>query len=44
MHLRPSLLLLVLLVALSACRTMEGFGEDLSHLGDKISSKARQKG
>ncbi|HEY0522691.1 MAG TPA: entericidin A/B family lipoprotein [Stellaceae bacterium] len=31
-------------VALSSCRTMEGFGEDLSHLGAKISGKAREKG
>jgi predicted small secreted protein len=29
------------LAALPACRTMEGLGRDLSHLGDKISSKAR---
>jgi predicted small secreted protein len=31
-------------IALSSCRTMEGFGEDLSHLGNKISGKAREKG
>jgi predicted small secreted protein len=30
-------------VALSSCRTMEGLGEDLSHLGAKISGKAREK-
>jgi predicted small secreted protein len=27
----------------SACRTMEGLGEDLSVLGNKISGKAREK-
>jgi predicted small secreted protein len=31
-------------IALSSCRTMEGFGDDLSRLGTKISSKAREKG
>jgi predicted small secreted protein len=31
-------------IALSSCRTVEGFGNDLARLGSKISSKAREKG
>ncbi len=27
-------------LGLAACNTMHGFGEDLSHVGDKISAKA----
>lgn len=29
-------------LALSACHTMEGFGQDLSILGNKITGKAEQ--
>jgi predicted small secreted protein len=29
-------------LALSACHTMEGFGQDLTILGDKITGKAQQ--
>lgn len=41
---RPSLLILLFVagVVLSACHTMEGLGEDLSTLGDKISAKAEK--
>lgn len=28
---------------LAGCNTVEGFGEDLSKLGDKIDSKAEEK-
>jgi predicted small secreted protein len=30
-------------ITLQGCRTMEGLGQDVSRLGDKISSKAREK-
>jgi predicted small secreted protein len=41
---RAGLLLLLLgtSVALSACHTMEGLGQDLSTVGNKISSKAQE--
>jgi predicted small secreted protein len=45
---RPSLraALLVLLLgtgfALSACHTMEGLGQDMSEVGNKLSSKAQE--
>jgi predicted small secreted protein len=41
---RAGLLLLLLgtSVALSACHTMEGLGQDLSIVGNKISSKAQE--
>jgi predicted small secreted protein len=29
-------------LALSSCHTVQGLGEDLSHLGDKITSKAQE--
>lgn len=38
-----TILALLAILALPACRTMEGLGQDLSRLGDKISSKARDK-
>lgn len=31
------------LCALAACNTVQGFGEDLSTLGGKISTKAEQR-
>jgi predicted small secreted protein len=36
-------LLVLLAFAIGSCRTVEGFGEDLSTLGGKISNKARDK-
>jgi entericidin A len=38
-----ALLLMVGLVALSGCNTMEGFGKDLKKVGDKIEKKADEK-
>jgi predicted small secreted protein len=35
-------LLLLLLGGTSACHTMEGLGQDLSALGDKLSSKSQE--
>jgi predicted small secreted protein len=35
-------LLLLLLGGASACHTMEGLGQDLSALGDKLSSKSQE--
>jgi predicted small secreted protein len=36
-------LLLLAASSLVACRTMAGLGDDVSHLGQKISAKAREK-
>jgi predicted small secreted protein len=45
-RLMPRISLLVLIfaagLALSSCHTMEGFGQDLSILGNKITGKADQ--
>jgi predicted small secreted protein len=38
-----SAVLLLFAMGLCSCNTMKGFGEDLSHLGDKIAGKAREK-
>ena len=38
-----ALLLMVWLIALSGCNTMEGFGKDLKKVGDKIEKKADEK-
>ena len=35
-------LLLTFAVAVTGCNTMEGFGKDVSKLGDKIEQKADQ--
>lgn len=39
-----NLLLIAAVLVCASCRTMEGLGEDVSHVGNKISSKAREKG
>jgi len=36
------LLLLAITLAVSACNTMKGFGQDLSNLGDSITGKAEK--
>ena len=33
---------LVLLASLSACNTWHGFGQDLEHVGEKISNSAKK--
>ena len=42
-RLAASAVLILLAVSLCSCNTVRGFGEDLSHLGDKIAGKAREK-
>jgi predicted small secreted protein len=42
-HLLIFAVLASLALSISACRTMEGLGDDVSRLGNKISSKAREK-
>ena len=38
----PSVGLVLLLLVLAGCHTVEGFGKDLSTIGGKLSSKAQE--
>jgi len=38
-----AILLLVAMIGMYGCNTVEGFGRDLEKLGDKIEKKAEQK-